>query len=445
MLKPIAFASTPGEYSGQRIVNGFVRPAGGVSQGVVIGASGVLPLVTLSAGNPVRAMVDHGGVLHAICGGKLWSVSGGVATELATVADGVSYMASSGTELGIVADETYYLWSGGALTTPTTGQVTTPREIAHLRGYFIVGGADVDRGDTFAVSNLNDGATFDGLDFATAESAPDDITGIVADHSQLWFFGTRTVDVWYPSAGDLPFAPNIGAFLQQGCANGRTIAHLDNSLFWVSPENTVLRSAGGSPEVISTPEIEEALAASTVEGGLAFFDKGHLVYAIQRTDDTALCYDVRTQQWHERAQGALARDQWSAVVSVTSGTVQYLGTASGKIATLDPDTYTDDGAVMAFEVTTQPVSNGGRPFSVARVYAQFAGGKVGLSYAPKVLLQTSKDGKNWTEGRFRDLAAKGEYMNAVQWNGMGSFRDAAWMRLRITDPVQRDCHGVAYE
>lgn len=266
----------------------------------MIGASGVLPLVTLSAGNPVRAMVDHGGVLHAICGGKLWSVSGGVATELATVADGVSYMASSGTELGIVADETYYLWSGGALTSPTTGQVTTPREIAHLRGYFIVGGADVDRGDTFAVSNLNDGATFDGLDFATAESAPDDITGIVADHSQLWFFGTRTVDVWYPSAGDLPFAPNIGAFLQQGCANGRTIAHLDNSLFWVSPENTVLRSAGGSPEVISTPEIEEALAASTVEGGLAFFDKGHLIYAIQRTDDTALCYDVRTQQWHER-------------------------------------------------------------------------------------------------------------------------------------------------
>ncbi len=445
MLKPIALASTPGEYSGQRIVNGFARPAGGVSQAVVIGASGVVPIVTLSAGDPVRATIDHGGVLHAICGGKLWSISDGTATELASLSDGVCYMASSGTELGIIADETYYLWNGATLTTPSTGEVTTPRTIAHLRGYFVVGGADSERGDTFAVSNLNDGSTFDGLDFGTAESAPDDLTGIVADHSQLWFFGTRTVDIWYPSPGDLPFAPNIGAFLQQGCANGRTISQLDNSIFWVTPQDAVMRSAGGSPEVISTPEIEEQIAGSTVEGGLSFFDKGHLVYAIQRENDTALCYDVRTRLWHERARGALARDQWSGTTSAMAGNEQYLGTQNGKIAQLDPSIYTDDGEVLALEITTQPVTNGGNPFSVAQVYTQFASGRVGLSYTPKVLLQTSRDGKNWTSGRYRDLAAQGQYMRSARWNGLGNFPDAAWMRLRITDPIQRDCHGVSYE
>ena len=444
MLSPIATKSNPLDYSGERVVNGFIRPADGVSQGVVIGASGTLPLVTLSQDNPVRAMISHSGVLHAVCGGKLYSVSGGVATELADIPDGTTYMATSGTELAIIATEIYHLWDGTTLTTPDTGQVTTPRYIAHLDGFFVVAGADDEREDTFCVSDIYDGSTFQGLNFATAENAPDKITGAIADHGQLWLFGSTTTEVWYNSGdADFPFVPNAGAVVQQGCQAG-TIAQLDNSLFWVTPENTVLRSGGGQPEVISTREIEVLLSGATIEGALAFFDKGHLIYAVRRAGATTLCYDVTTQVWHERAQGALNDAAWSGACAVSVEGTPHIGTSSGKVAQLDADTYTDDGEVLAIEVVASPITRGGTRFKIRRLYAQIQSGGVDISRTPKVLLQLSSDGKNWDDGSYRDLGDKGEYMTAVEWHSLGQF-ETVWARLRITDPVQRDIHGVAYE
>lgn len=445
MLSPPAIESKPLDYSGQRVVNGFIRPTDGVSQAVIMGASGVLPVVTLDADNPVRDVIDHNGVLHAVCGGKLFSIVSGVATELATVADGVTQMASSGTQIAIVANEVYHLWDGSVLSTPATGEVTTPRGVAYLSGFFIVFGDDTVRGDTFSVSNLNDGATFEGLDFATAESAPDEITGIASDHGQIWFFGSKTTEVWYNSGGsDFPFAPNTGAFVQQGCANGATVAQLDNALLWVSPDNTVLRSSGGQPAVISTPEIETEISKSVVTGGLAFFDKAHLIYGVTRQDDTMLCYDVTTQKWHERAQGALNDASPSAVCVANVLGVQYVGTANGKIAKLDSDTFTDDGEVLALEVVSSPVVQGGDPFSVSRVYMQISSGGVDIGRDALASLQTSRDGKNWTAGRSRKIGRKGDYMSELRWHGLGQFR-TFWARLRITDPVPRDIHGVSYE
>ena len=444
MLSPIATKSNPLGYSGERLINGFIRPTDGVSQGVVIGASGTLPIATLSADNPVRAMINHNGVLHAVCGGKLYSVASDVATELGTIPDGATYMASSGTELGIIANETYYLWDGTALTTPDTGQVTTPRYIAHLDGFFVVAGADSEREDTFSVSDIFDGSTFQGLNFATAENAPDKITGAIADHGQLWLFGSTTTEVWYNSGdADFPFTPNSGAVVQQGCQSG-TIAQLDNSLFWVSPENTVLRSGGGQPEVISTRPIGEILSSSTIEGALAFFDKDHLIYAVRRTGATTLCYDVTTQVWHERAQGALNDAAWSGACAVSVEGTPYIGTSSGKIAKLDADTYTDDGEVLTLEAVTSPITKGGVRFAIRRLYAQIQSGGVDIGRSPKVLLQLSRDGKNWDRGTYRDLGVRGEYMTSVEWHALGQF-ETVWARLRITDPVQRDIHGVAYE
>lgn len=445
MLNPPAIESKSLAYSGQRVINGFIRPTDGISQGVVIGASGVLPSVTLVDDNPVRAVVNHNGVLHAVCGGKLFSVSGAAKAEIGTVADGETFMASSGTELAIVANETYYLWDGATLSTPSTGEVTTPRCVAYLDGFFIVAGSDGIRDDVFSVSALNDGATYSGLDFATAENSPDAIEGVIADHGQVWFFGTQTTEIWYNSgASDFPFAPNRGAQVQQGCLTGKTIAQLDNSLFWVSPENTVLRSAGGQPEVISTREIGTLLTEATVTGGLAFFDKDHLIYAITREGATTLCYDVTTQKWHERASGALNDSPCSAICATNVNGAQYVGTQSGDIATLDPDTYTDSGDDMPLEVVTSPLTRGGRPFSIGRIYAQVRSGGVDIGRDPLITLQVSGDGKNYTAGRSRKLGRKGVYMSEPTWCGLGSFR-TMWLRFRITDPVPRDIHGVSYE
>lgn len=445
MLKPPAIESKPLDYSGQRIINGFIRPTDGTSPGIVMGASGVLPFVTLSTGNPVREVIDHSGTLHAICNGSLYSISGDTATNLASIADGATEMATSGTELAIVANETFYLWDGTTLTTPTTGEVSTPRSVTYLDGYFIVSGSDGTRADTFAISGLNDGGTFQGLDFATAENSPDAIIAAVADHGQLWLFGSKTTEVWYNSGNaDFPFAPNAGAIVQQGCKLAATVAQLDNSLFWVSPDNTVLRSAGGSPSVISTPEIGQALEASTITGGMAFFDKTHLIYAITRGNDTTLCYDVVSQKWAERAQGAFSVDPWTPCCSANVDGTQYLGTSNGKIAKLNGDTFTDDGEVMALDIISSPIARA-RPFSVRRIYAQIAGGRIDIGRTPQVLLRTSQDGVTWTQGRYRPMSKQGQHMNSVSWSGLGRFNNAFWGRLTITDPVRRDIHGIDYE
>ena len=439
-MLPMARQSADADYNGERLVNYFLRPTQGVSKGALIGRSGALSVLDL--GGAVRACIDFDGILYAVAAGKLWKVVGAVSTEVGSVgtSEAVS-IATSGTEIALVVGTTYYVSDGVTVTSYSTGEVTTPRYVTYQDGYFIVAGENATRKDVITVSGLDDGTTFSGLDFATAESQSDEIRGIISDHGEIWLLGAKSIEVWYNSGNaDFPFARNPGATTERGCLSNLTIAKEDNGVFWVGNDKIVYRSAGSSPKVISTREIEEALNANDIHSAMTFTERGHKFYAIRMVGAPTLVFDITTQLWHERTT-ATAYDPWFITCGAEVDGEQYFGTDTGKIVTLDKDTFTDDGATLSAEVITAPIVEADR-FVIARLHVDVKGSG-NHTQTPQIMMQTSSDGHTWSIEDWRDLAALGYYNWRAEWHGLGAF-DRFQVRLIITDPVPRDIHGVHY-
>lgn len=435
-------ASGLSTYDGARLVNYFARPSEGVGPVALIGCGGFV--AEADVGAQARAMLTHNQLVHVVAGGKLWSISGSVATNLGAVADDPNTtMASNGTEIAVVAAGRYFLYSGGSVTEIATGSVTTPRGVVFAYGFFVVIGDTAVRRDAATISGLNDGSTFLGLDLFNAERSPDAIVGVLFDHTRLLLFGERTLETFGNTGdADQPFQPEDGLMSERGCLDQRTIAKDDNRTFWVGNDNIVYAYGGSVPQAISTPEIGEIIERGTVEGGLVYKTRGHKFYAIRMTGGTTLCYDMTTGLWSERSTGA-GHDSWIVTHSCILNGVQYVATSTGKVGQISDDVYTDDGAVIAAEAVSSAVVRGGNLFSLGFIHASFATGRLDAGREAQAVLQLSDDGQTWGRERTRSLGRLGEREKLVRWHGLGSHRRVQ-ARLKVTDPVQRDLHGIQY-
>lgn len=428
-------------YSGERLLNYFLRVSDGISQGILIGRSGLVPETSL--GGRVRAMVDNNGVLFAVAAGAVWKVIGITATKVGDVPDGPAVMAASGPEVAIVVGGGYYICDGTTTTQYATGALTTASSVVYQDGYFVVTGSSAGRDDALTVSALNDGTKFDATDFAFAENAPDEIKGAINDHGELWLFGSKTIEAWYNSGDvDFPFARNNGAQKERGCLNGQTIAKEDNSVFWIGQDRVAYRSGGGNPEVISNREIEEILADAVIDRAYTFKDRGHKFYAIRLSGRPTLCFDLTTGLWSERSTG-VEDEEWIATSAENVSGVQYIGTTTGKICALSENVFTDDGAMVRAEAVSVPAEMPYPGRAVNSVEISLNVGTVDAS--GQIMLQTTKDGRIWGVEKWRSLGSLGSYQKTPRWRGLGRFTPRFQVRVRITDPVNRDIYGVRYE
>lgn len=442
-LVPLATQTRPGSeaYSGERVINYFAQQADGVTPLVLLARGGLTATVTLPG--RVRALVVMDGSLYAAANGKVWKITGGTATDVGTITDGVTSMAASVDEVAIVVGGVYYVCDGSTTTSYATGAVTSPSGVEYMDGYFVVTGTISGRGDAFTISGLDDGTTFNALDFAFAEESADAITAVLRDHDRLWLFGTRTTQIFANSGGvDFPFTPIAGALIEHGC-QAQTPAKADNTVFWVRPDGTVMRSGGAEPAVISTPEIKNALAGSTLGGCFTFSERGHEFYCITRDGATSLVFDISTGAWAERTTG-LAGGAWAAEVAETLGGTTYFGCNGGQIATAAETTYTDFGGVLLREVVSKPIQQGGnRKFIVRQFHVFFSGGTVNIGRTPQVMMQVSRDGRTFGMEKRRDLGNLGEYHKRATWNARGMFLRGQ-VKIKVTDPVPADIVGAEY-
>jgi hypothetical protein len=370
-------------------------------------------------------------------------VVGAVTTDVGTI-DGVSDVRvdASATEIAIVTNGKYYICDGTTTTEYATGSVTSPVDVAFLDGYFCVIGTATARKDALTVSGIDDGTTFGALDYVFAESSPDDLVGIVADHGELWLNGTKSTEIFYNSgAASFPFQRNAGARIERGCRNGATLTKADNSVFWVSEDGEVLRSSGIAPQVISTREVEESLLGNGIDRAFVFKDRGHKFLAVSTISGPTWCYDMTTGMWTEFSTG-VNHGRWIAQCAYWLDGVQYIGTTTGKVCTQAG--YNDDGSVIRTEIISIPIVRGGEYFSVNKIHANFNTGDTDIGRTPKVALQMSDDGVTWGNEDWSDLGGLGEHMARVTWHGKGAFRWAQ-ARIWITDEVSRDFIGGAYQ
>lgn len=104
--------------------------------------------------------------------------------------------------------------------------------------------------------------TIDPLDFAEAESEPDELIEAVRVNDVMWLFGASSSEPWYPTGqtglGESPFAPAQGRTVSQGILEG-TAAVVRNTPIVVAEDGVVYAIGGGEPQRLSTNAIEERI------------------------------------------------------------------------------------------------------------------------------------------------------------------------------------------
>lgn len=293
----------------------------------------------------------------------------------------------------------------------------------------------------FFCSDLGSSTAYTSTNFATAESSPDALVGIKNDHDQLILFGDTTIEIWELRGGSgFPFQRSSNGIIELGCANGRTIAKLDETSFWLANDMTVRALRGNSPQRVSDYGTEEAITSATIEQAVSwsYTQDGHLFYVLCFPEGTHV-YDATEQRWHER--GSYGMDgEYIAKTSANAFGLQLIGDASdqdGRIGALNPETHTEFGQTQIMQWTYQPVySDGNRAFHDRLEIVMRTGvGNIGDSAEPQIMLEVSDDGGEAFELLpTRNIGAIGRRDARPYWTQLGQSDNRVY-RASISDAV----------
>ena len=285
-------------------------PEGGKEPGFLNRAPGLRFVVNVGPG-PVRGLWSHGGLSYVVSGNNFYQMNSSyVATLKGTVSGtGPVSMADNGTQLFIACNPDGFIYN---YNTDVFQQITDPdfagaQNVGYLDGYFVF---TQPNSQIVWITSLLDGLSVDPLDFASAEGSPDGLVSLIIDHSELWLFGTDSVEVWYDSGEALfPLTRIQGAFNELGCAAPYSVAKMDNSIFWLGSDargqGVVYRANGYTGIRVSSHAIEYAIQSySTISDAIAYTyqQEGHSFYVLTfPTAGKTGVYEASVASWHERA------------------------------------------------------------------------------------------------------------------------------------------------
>jgi len=431
--------------SPSRLLNCYAEalPATAKTPMILSRAPGVREFADVGGG-AVRGLHAAFGRLYAVVGTTLYSFSAAaVAVNLGSI-PGTSpvSMAHNLDSLVVVAEPNAYHTDG--VTPGSVAQITDPdftsrgaKYVRFVDNYLLFMEPNSGR---FFGSDLGSATDYDALNFATAEGAPDDLTGMEVDHRQVILLGAESGEIWENTgASGFPFERSINGFFEIGCFNGDTVAKLDNSIYWLANDYTVRRLEGTTPRRVSTHAVEQFLSTVDVGSGRAYSytQDGHFFYVLS-FESGCWVYDATTNEWHERASYPSAYFRWQTQAGVHGR--QYVASAySSQIGYFDPLVYDEAGETQRMSWTYQPVYAENRLAAHRRLEVVLEVG-VGLVTGqgddPEIMLECSDDGgKTWRSFPNKKIGKIGEYTARVFWNNLGSARQRVY-RMSVSDPVK---------
>jgi hypothetical protein len=191
---------------------------------------------------------------------KTTSITGGGVSVRATAIGALGNVIST-TETGAALAWGAATLTGGGGTSWTP--VETPDDVgviglAYIASYVVVvpaQGQDIN-GRFYWIAPGE--TTIDPLDFATAERAPDPISGVVVFGDQFWLPGSNTTEPWYFTGNiDQPVLRMQGVVFDRGAWEG-TAVQVKDSMIIVDNEGAVFQIQGGAKR-ISRPDVEERI------------------------------------------------------------------------------------------------------------------------------------------------------------------------------------------
>lgn len=437
-----ALRSPPG--SSARLLNCFASQAPPDAKTPVrlVRAPGIAQWTTVGTG-PIWANFKALGYLWVLSGSKLYRVD---TNKTATLIGDIGVVSSvqnidieaNAQSIVVVNAPNAFYYDG-----TTFGQITDPDFTSR-------GAGDVEFIDDWLLfrepnsgrffgADLGSPNSFDSLNFATAEGAPDNLVGLKVDHRQAILPGETTVELWEDVGGSgFPFQRSVNGFLEIGCLNGRTMVKCDNSVFWLANDYTVRRLDGISPSKISQEGIEQKLRIATVSQAVAwsYTVEGHVCYVLVVPEGTFV-YDCTSKEWHER--GSYGYDFWRAQTHAQFAGLELVGDPlSNQIGYLDPTVYSEWNTELIMQWTYQPIyASAQRAFHqrLEIIVQTGVGTATGQGVDPQLMLECSDDGGiSWEPVENLSLGAQGATQTPVVSNQLGSAYQRVY-RASVSDPV----------
>lgn len=434
----------------QRAVNlypSMIESGTGKAPAVLNSIPGMAVFATLGA--EVRGIWEAAGRLFVVAGSGLYEVgSGGAITSRGTLAtsSGLVDLVSGLFQLVVVDGDNGYVLT---LATNAFARITSSGwrgsyRVGFLDGYFLFIAPDTQQ---FYWSAIDQADSLDALDFASAESSPDNLTSLLIDHRDLMLFGQKTVEGWRNTGSDAVFERNEGAIMEVGCVAPFTAQKLDSTFMWLGSDangqGVVWMANGYRPQRISNLAIEQLIQSSTdlsQASAYTYQQDGHSFYLLNAPGlPTTLCFDVATGIWHDRAElvnGAYAPIRGTCHAFCFGQ--HLIGAADGKVYALDKTKNTLAGDVL---VRDRISPHEPKPLNQPEVFSRFSlncsvGNGKPDGTAPTVQLRYSNDsGNTWSNYREASLGAQGQYAQSVVFRRLGRVPrggDRVW-HVRCTD------------
>ena len=429
----------------------------------IIGTPG-LTLFCTFGDTPVRGMIAVGSLLYAVHRGTFYEINNaGVTTSRGTLntTTGKVCMATNGTQIIITDGTNGYYYTISTVTLAVITHADYPdaaTTVTWQATYFMV-----EYLNKFYISAQNDGSTWDVLDSAAAEAAPDNLVRIIADHGEAVLFGTETTEFWgNTGAVDFPWANVQGSTREVGLAAKWSLTKFDDSLAFLGKNRLgqvqVLRLNGYTTAPISDPELDYVINNySTVSDATAFSYMlgGHPMYQINfPSAGKSWLYDALASAqtgvpvWSQLESGLSGGRHRSEIACDYLNKVRVSDYENGNIYNIDVAVYTDNGTALPFELISRHMIAEYDRLTVDRLFVDFEAG-VGLATGqgsdPQAMFQVSRDGGHtWGIEQWRSIGKIGEYKARAELRQLGTATDFVF-KVRVSDPVKRIVVGAAMD
>ncbi len=398
-----------------------------------------------------RGSFEHNGVLYRVAGTTLYSVGpSGAHTSLGTIPgtarcifDGI------GSNVVLATQGKAYQYNGSTVAEITDADLETPNGVTHLNNQIVFDGD----GGRFCSSDVGDATSIDGLNYASAESRPDDLVRAYAFNQILYLFGEKTTELWWnDGAGNPPFSRIEGGIHSVGLAAIHSVASNDKVVYWLADDSHVYRAAGQSIEQVSNAgihrEISELATISNAVGFPVEFQSQRFYTLVLPGANKSFVYSENNGEWYSwSSNGGRTFANSYAYVYRKNLVEDY---RNGNIYELDMNAFTDNGEPQIRIRDTGPINGEllgapGRKIEMGAFELDMETGQGTLSgqgITPKVALSFSDDGgKTFGTERWAELGRSGQFQHKVRWTELGSFFERI-IRIRISDPVDVSIHSA---
>ena len=398
---------------------------------------------------PIRGSTKFNKVLYVVSGTTLYKVAeDGAETSLGTISGtGNVSMAANATQLIIVnGTSTGYVYNGSTLASQAlTGPAYT---VIELDGYFIF---DYSGSENWFISGVDDGTSYDSTETGAANADSDNrVLAVKTSQGKVYVFGTKTVEPYYNSGNvDFPFTKIKEGVIRKGAASRWCICEIDENLIWLSDDRNVYRLSGLEVRKISDGSFAEAVKNLIITDAESFClnwkDKTFYVLTFPTSDKTFL-YDLTTNlwsTWESFLNGEYIRLYAHNHVFVYDK--HLVGSHSNaNLYELSDSVFTDNTNPIRWEFITPFVHQGGDYIDFPSMYIDLETGEApltGQGKDPVLTIETSSDGKNFSNQRQVIFGQTGDYNEQVWLHRNGSDYQRCW-KVSWSDPVKTTIAGM---